>query len=95
MNRKVISLKKKEFGRVLSKEKIVNQHLMEPHYSDISFPSNASFLCLCFPPKKTKIAQPILLRYYLFMRDRERERGRHRQREKQAPLGELNVGLDP
>ena len=31
---------------------------------------------------------------YLFMRDTEREEG-HRQREKQAPHGELDVGLDP
>ena len=29
------------------------------------------------------------------MRDTDRERQRYRQREKQAPCGELDVGLDP
>ena len=32
---------------------------------------------------------------YLFMRHTEKERQRHRQGEKQAPSGELNVGLYP
>ena len=32
---------------------------------------------------------------YSLMRDTERKRQRHRQREKQAPCGELDVGLDP